>query len=43
VHHYNITVMSHAQIWYALNTHQKTQTLLSNSFKQKAKMTYRKK
>jgi len=23
VHHYNITVLSHAQIWYALNTHQK--------------------
>jgi len=26
VHHYNITVILHAQIWYALNTHQKTQT-----------------
>jgi len=23
VHNYNITVLSHAQIWYALNTHQK--------------------
>jgi len=26
VQHYNITVILHAQIWYALNTHQKTQT-----------------
>jgi len=23
MHHYIITVISHAQIWYALNTHQK--------------------
>jgi len=27
VHHYIITAISHAQTWYALNTHQKTQTL----------------
>jgi len=27
VYHYNITVLSHSQTWYVLNTHQKTQTL----------------
>jgi len=37
-----ITVLSHAQIWYALNTHQETQTL-QVSVKQKAKMAYREK
>jgi len=42
VHDYNITVISHAQIGYALNSHQKTQTLLV-TVKQKAKMTYREK
>jgi len=25
--HYDITVLSHPQIWYVLNTRQKTQTL----------------
>jgi len=42
VHHYNVTVILHVQIWYALNTHQKTQTL-QVTVKQKAKMTYREK
>jgi len=27
MHHHIITVLSIAQIWYALNTHQNTQTL----------------
>jgi len=27
VHQYSITVLLHAKVWYALNTHQKTQTL----------------
>jgi len=36
MHHHNITVLSIAQIWYALNTHQKTQTL-QVTVKQKAK------
>jgi len=39
VHHYNNTVLSHAQIWYVLSTHQKTQKLYV-TIKQKAKMTY---
>jgi len=36
VHHYNITVLSHAQICHALNTHQNIQTLLV-TVQQKAK------
>jgi len=44
VHHHNITVLSNAQIRYALNTHQKTQTLqVTLTVKQKARMTYREK
>jgi len=35
MHHYNITVLSHPQIWCVLNTHQKTQTL-KVTVKQKA-------
>jgi len=42
VQHHNITVLSNAQIWYAINTHQKTQTL-QVTVKQKAQMTYREK
>jgi len=38
VHHYNITVLSHAQIWHALNTQQNIQALLE-PVQQKAKMT----
>jgi len=38
VHHHNITILSNDQVWYALNTHQKTQTL-QVAVKQKAKMT----
>ena len=41
MHHYNITVISHAQIWYALNTHHKNQTLSNKTVEQKAKITYR--
>jgi len=38
VHHYNITVLTHAQIWYALNAHQNIQILLV-TVQQKAKKT----
>jgi len=27
VHQYSITVLLHAKVWYALNTHQETQAL----------------
>jgi len=35
VHHYNITVLSHVQIWYALNTHQKTHIVSNSATKSK--------
>ena len=38
MHHYNITVLTHAQIWYALNAHQNIQILLV-TVQQKAKKT----